>query len=275
MDRSVLLQRLQGVYQRLVLGDPALTRKVAEWKRLAKAGHPRAKVVYNSLAVLHWNKRDKYAFARAETFYNRLRAHDKQAHAELRQIVARKNAGDPKAQATFSTIKAVHHKRKASLWTNGPGAPTTGYHPMPSYHRVGVDIPGALNQFGQYGQQWLGGLQQPPQSQMYLPLTPQAIAMLIQLIQQVLASGGGGYVIRERSMNPDEMDSFAAPGEAAFAPNFSDEFKPRIVTTTPKSSSTSTVIKPKLSSTISLSSPQQSLSALRAALPFNANSTLR
>jgi len=275
VNRAALLQRLQGVYQRLVLGDPALTRKVAEWKRLAKAGDPRAKVVYNSLAVLHWNKRDKYAFARAETFYNRLRAFDKQAHAELRQIVQRKNAGDPQAQAVFSTLKAVHHKRKASLWSNGPGAPQTGYHPMPSYHRVGVDIPGALNQFGQLGQQFLGGLQQPQQS-MYLPLTPQAIAMLIQLIQQVMASSGGGYVIRERSMNPDEMDSFSAPGDASFAPpSFSDEFKPRIVTTTPKPSGSSVVVKPKLSSSVSLSSPQQSLSALRAAMPFNANATLR
>lgn len=275
MNRSVLLQRLQDIYRRLVLGDPALTRKVADWKRLAKAGNPKAKVVYNSLAVLHWNQRDKYAFARAETFYNRLRAYDKQAHAELRQLVARKNAGDPQAQAVFSTLKAVHHKRKASLWSNGPGAPQTGYHPMPSYHRVGVDIPGAMNQLGQYGQQFLGGLQQ-PQQQMYLPLTPQAIAMLLQLFQQVLASAaGGGYVIRERSMNPDEMDSFAAPGEAAFAPNFSDEFKPRIVTTTPKPATSSVVVKPKLSTTVSLSSPQQSLSALRAALPFNANATLR
>lgn len=271
MNRSVLLQRLQGIYQRLVLGDRALAGKVASWKRLAKAGDPRAKVAYNSLAVLHWNKRDKYAFARAETFYNRLRAYDKQAHAELRQLVSRKNAGDAAAQASFSALKAVHHKRKASLWSNGPGAPQTGYHPMPSYHRVGVDIPGALNQFGQYGQQWLGGLQQ-PQPQMYLPLTPQAVAMLIQLIQQVLASAGGGGMVR--SLNPDNMDSAASPG-GGFNPQIDGAFKPHIVTTTPKSSVSSTVIKPKLSTTMSLSSPQQSLAAIRAALPFSANATLR
>lgn len=273
MNRSVLLQRLQGIYQRLVLGDAALTRKVASWKRLAKAGDPRAKVVYNSLAVIHWTRRDRLAFAKAETFYNRLRAYDKRAHAELRQLVSRKNAGDAMAQAMFSTLKAVHHKRKASLWATGPGAPTTGYHPMPSYHRVGVDIPGALNQLGQYGQQWLGGAYPaPPQPQMYLPLTPQAVAMLVQLIQQVLASAGGGMV---RSMNPDALDSFASPQDSFASPSFSDEFKPRIVTTTPRSTTSSTVIKPKLSTTVSLSSPQQSLSALRAAMPFNANATLR
>lgn len=268
MNRSVLLQRLQDVYQRLVLGDPALTRKVAEWKRLAKAGHPRAKVVYNSLAVLHWSRRDNLAFAKAEVFYNRLRAYDREAHAELRQIVARKDAGDPHAKAFFSTLKAVHHKRKASLWSNGPGSPQTGYHPMPSHHRVGIDIPGAMNQFGQYGQQWLGAAQQP---QMYLPLTPQAIMMLIQLIRQALMTAqGGGMMVR--SLNPDmapSMDTMPSAG-----PVFSDEFRPRIVTTTPKPATTSLALKPILSSTVSLSSPTSTtLSALRALNSTNA--TLR
>lgn len=257
MNRSVLLQRLQSVYQRLVLGDPALTRKVAEWKRLAKAGHPRAKVVYNSLAVLHWRRRDTMAFAHAEVFYNRLRAYDRRAHAELRQLVERKNAGDAKAKALFSTLKAVHHKRKASLWSNGPGAPQTGYHPMPSHHRVGIDIPGALNQFGQYGQQWLGGGQYPqPQAQMFLPLTPQAVAMLVQLIRQVIAGMGGGFV---RSLNPDDLDMSPRmmddAGPAPFSPQFEGEFKPRIVTTTPRAKTSSTVIQPKLSTTVSLSAP--------------------
>lgn len=266
MDRSVLLQRLQNVYQRLVLGDPALTRKVAEWKRLAKAGHPRAKVVYNSLAVLHWRRRDTLAFAQAETFYNRLRAYDRQAHAELRQIVSRKNAGDPKAKAFFSTLKAVHHKRKASLWSNGPGAPQTGYHPMPSQHRVGVDIPGVINQFGQYGQQWLGGTYpQPQQPQMFLPLTPQAIAMLIQLMQQVIAAARGAGLVR--SMNPD-LDASPMPLDASpmpVSPTFTDEFKPRIVTTTPKPATSSVALKPILSSTVSLSRPS-SITAVRELL---------
>lgn len=255
MNRTALLQRLQNVYQRLVLGDPALTRKVADWKRLAKAGNPKAKVIYNSLAVLHWRRQDTMAFAHAEVFYNRLRAYDRQAHAELRQLVSRKQAGDPKAKALFATLKAVHHKRKASLWSNGPGAPQTGYHPMPSYHRVGIDIPGTMNQLGQLGQQWLGNAY-PQQPQMYLPLTPQAVAMLVQLIQQVLA-GMGGMV---RSSN---LDSSAAP-LGPMSPSFADEFKPRIVTTTPKPAITSLALKPILSSTVQLSRPTSALSTLRS-----------
>lgn len=199
MNRSLLLQRLQAIYARLVLGDRATASRVAQWKRLAKAGNPRAKVAYNSLAVLHWARRDKLAFARAEIFYNRLRAFDRQAHAELRQTVARKNAGDRQAQAWFSTLKAVHHKRKASLWTTGPGAPSTGYHPMPTYHRVGIDIPGAMNQLGQMANAYIP---QPP-PQMYLPLTPQAVAMLLQVINQILAMARAGGAVR--SMNPDLM----------------------------------------------------------------------
>lgn len=263
MNRSVLLQRLQGIYQRLVLGDPTLTRKVAGWKKLAKAGDPRAKVVFNSLAVLHWQRQDTLAFAKAETFYNRLRAYDRQAHAELRQLVGRKNAGDAQAKALFSTLKAVHHKRKASLWSNGPGAPQTGYHAMPSHHRVGIDIPGAMNQLGQYGQQWLGG--QYPQRQMYLPLTPQAVAMLVQLIQQVLATIQGGGMVR--SMNPD-LDASPMPlGPAPFSPSFSDEFKPRIVTTTPKPAIQSLALKPILTSTVSLSRPTSTLLARELLYP--------
>ncbi len=251
MNRTVLLQRLQGVYQRLVLGDTALARKVAEWKRLAKAGNPKAKVVYNSLAVLHWQRRDTLAFARAEVFYNRLRAYDREAHAELRRIIGRKNAGDPQSTAFFSILKAVHHKRKASLWSNGPGSPQTGYHPMPSHHRIGIDIPGALGQMSQYGQQWLGA------PAPYLPLTPQALAMLIQLIQQVLA---GARPMLDRSVNP----SYDA-AQASVAPVMADEWKPRIMSTTPKPATMSLALKPVLSSTAQMSSPT-SVSRIRSLL---------
>lgn len=236
MDRSVLLRRLQNVYQRLVMGDPALTRKVAEWKRLAKAGHPRAKVVYNSLAVLHWNRKDNLAFAKAEVFYNRLRAHDRQAHVELRQIVTRKNAGDAMARAMFSILKAVHHKRKASLWTKGPGSPRTGYYPMPSQHRAGIEMA--------------------PMTSPYLPLTPQAIATLVGRIRSILATA---KLVR------------AADGGVMRAT--SSMVKPRLMTTVPVAKVTTTVQPAVLASTVQTSRPVSS-SMLRS-LAMNPVSVLR
>lgn len=254
MNRTALLQRLQNVYQRLVLGDPALTRKVADWKRLAKAGNPKAKVIYNSLAVLHWRRQDTMAFAHAEVFYNRLRAYDRQAHAELRQLVSRKQAGDPKAKALFATLKAVHHKRKASLWSNGPGAPQTGYHPMPSYHRVGIDIPGTMNQLGQLGQQWLGNAY-PQQPQMYLPLTPQAVAMLVQLIQQVLAGmRGGGGLMMDRSVRPME-DAPSGDGLQSLMAESSQALK-NVFSTTPRPATQTVIPKAVVTSTAPLTSSQ-------------------
>lgn len=221
MDRSVLLQRLQNVYQRLVMGDPALTRKVAEWRRMAKAGDPRAKVVYNSLAVLHWSRKDNLAFAKAEVFYNRLRAYDRQAHAELRRLVARKDAGDAQARTSFSALKAVHHKRKASLWTKGPGAPRTGYYPLPSKHRVGIEMT--------------------PMTTPYLPLTPQAIATLVGRIRDILATAklvraSDGGVVKARTMM----------------------VKPHLMTTTPAARVSTTVQPAVLASTVQSSRPVSS-----------------
>lgn len=227
MNRAVLLQKLQGIYQRLVLGDRTLAGKVAEWKRLAKAGHPRAKVVYNSLAVLHWRKRDVAAFARAEVFYNRLRAYDRAAHAELRSLVGRERAGDPKAQAIFSALKAVHHKRKASLWSQGPGAPSTGYYPMPSQNRVGIEIPAAP-------------YTRHEAMSRFLPLTPQAEAMLVGLIHETIASVGRAQAVERLQRAPGVQRMLGAAASVA----------PFVMSTTPRSSATTSTPKPFLSSTV-------------------------
>lgn len=242
-NRAGALRRLQAVYARLVLGDPVLARKVAECKRLAKAGDPQAKVIYNSLAVLHWNRRDRLAFARAEVFYNRLRAYDKQAHAELRRLVSRKNAGDRQAQALFSTLKAVHHKRKASLWTTGPGSPTTGYHPMPIQHRVGIEIPGL-------GNVPIPNFNPQPQPQMFLPLTPQALTMLIQLFQQVLAMSGGQQTLFRSVAPMDDVPMASSMPQGGLGPLATSVVRPSVVTTTPKPAIMSTVPQARLSTTV-------------------------
>lgn len=186
-NREELLRRLDNVYQRAVLGEKDVVQQIAAWKKAAKEGNPKAKICYNSLAALHWARKDQWAFAQAEIFYNKLAAQDRDAHQKLSLLVERKKKGDSRAQATFSTLKAVHHKRKASLWTKGPGSPSIGHYPMPYYHRPGI----------QFGPNTGNELILPT-----LPLTPQALAMLFELMQTVL------------SLAPAEKDSSVMRVEA-------------------------------------------------------------
>lgn len=216
------VQKLTALLGRAQRGDREAVNLVKRARARAATGDRRAQVVFNTLRVLHWMSREgKEKYARLEAFYGRCLHKDPSACAQLKGIVQRAKGGDEAALRTFRVLKSVHHKYKASAWS-GPGEPKIGGYGMPNIHRAGIDIPGLGNIPVPYyptpGINPQGG---PPSS--FLPLTPQAVAGLLQTIQQArmapspwqipglpLPSPGGDIF---RSQNPYAMEDvpYAAP----------------------------------------------------------------
>jgi hypothetical protein len=159
---TTLLSRLEGVYTHVVKRDRPVMARVLAWKQRGKAGDRRAAIAYNTLAVIHWKRRNPTLFRKSEIFYNRLMARDPAAiHTFQGQVLSRAKAGDMNARRVYASLKAVHLRRKASVWTMGPGSPQIGYHPMPSQHRVGIEF-------------------SPERSVMFSPIQIQQLGMMIQ-----------------------------------------------------------------------------------------------
>lgn len=234
------LQKLTTVLGRAQRGDREAVNAVRRCRARAAAGDERAKVAFNTLRVLHWMGREgKEKYARLEAFYGRCLHGDPQSRAQLRDIVTRAKGGDEGAIRTFRVLKSVHHKYKASAWS-GPGEPKIGGYGMPNIHRAGIDIPGLGNipiapSYPTPGINPYGG--GPPPG--LLPLTPQAVAGILQVIQQARVApspwqipglpglpavpgypGGGGDFFMSKA--PPEEVPYSAP-----APNTTSSSSPQ------------------------------------------------
>lgn len=182
----VLLERCRSLYNRARLGDASARQQIAAAKAMAKRGDYQSRMVYNTIAVLHWQSRQAEEklprWPHLETFYKRLAKNDLSAWAEMKKIQAKSRAGDERSKFLFSTLKAIHHQYKASVWY--PGAPRMSGYGMPNLHHAGIDIPGAS-----------------------LVLTPEATSTILGLIEQAKASVPG--------LDPLELEQAASAAAPA------------------------------------------------------------
>ncbi len=140
-DRE-LLSRLQALLSRLMAGDPEAQDAAAKLKASAKRGDRVAFAAWNTLAALYWQKNSP-TWQLAEGKYAKLIAEDPQAQAWFRDLQVSARGQGPQAdlaKKAFAMLKAIHNHRKESVWY--PGAPRTGYYPMPTRHRPGIVIGG-------------------------------------------------------------------------------------------------------------------------------------
>jgi hypothetical protein len=145
-----LLSKLQTLLAKLAKGDPEARDAASKLKEASKRGDKAAARAWGTLAALYWGKLAKRkAWSRVEDFYAKLTADDPKALDRLKKLQAVAKSNSPKsddAKKAFAMLKAVHNHRKESVWY--PGAPKTGYYPMPQRHRPGIvtggpfDIPG-------------------------------------------------------------------------------------------------------------------------------------
>jgi hypothetical protein len=181
MDQATF-QKLGLLLSRALKGDKNSTLALRRIRAKAQAGNQEAKVYHNTLAVLHWKRREgEKKYALAEAFYGKLMHKDPAARSRLARIVQGMRAGDPECLKVFRVLKSVHHKYKASAWT-GPGQPKIGGYGMPNIHRAGIDIPG-LGNIPIPGAQYYPTPGINPYGNP-LPLNPQSIAGLLNLIAQ-------------------------------------------------------------------------------------------
>jgi hypothetical protein len=135
-----LLSKLQTLLARLAKGDPEARDAASKLKEASKRGDKAAARAWGTLAALYWGKLAKRkAWERVERFYAQLTADDPKALDRLKKIQAVAKSNSPKsdhAKKAFAMLKAVHNHRKQSVWY--PGAPKTGYYPMPQRHRPGI-----------------------------------------------------------------------------------------------------------------------------------------
>jgi hypothetical protein len=161
-----LLTKLQALLARLAGGDPAARDAAGKLKEASKRGDKVAARAWGTLAALYWGKTQRRkAWAKAEAFYARLTANEPKAVERLKKVHAlARDSSSPRsddAKKAFAMLKAVHNHRKESVWY--PGAPKTGYYPMPQRHRPGIvtggpfDIPGLGGLPGNLGIPGLGG----------------------------------------------------------------------------------------------------------------------
>jgi hypothetical protein len=158
-----LLSKLQTLLAKLAKGDPEARDAASKLKEASKRGDKAAARAWGTLAALYWGKLAKRkAWARVEDFYAKLTADDPKALDRLKKLQAIAKSNSPKAdhaKKAFAMLKAVHNHRKESVWY--PGAPKTGYYPMPQRHRPGIVTGGPFDNLpglpGNLGIPGLGG----------------------------------------------------------------------------------------------------------------------
>lgn len=181
MDQATF-QKLGLLLSRALKGDQAATLALRRIRAKAQGGNQEAKVYHNTLAVLHWRRREgKKKYDMAEAFYGKLLNRDPAARDRMARIAHGVRAGDEECVRVFRVLKSIHHKYKASAWT-GPGQPKIGGYGMPNIHRAGIDIPG-LGNIPIPGAQYYPTPGINPYGNP-LPLNPQSIAGLLNLIAQ-------------------------------------------------------------------------------------------
>jgi len=145
-----LLSKLQTLLAKLAKGDPEARDAASKLKEASKRGDKSAARAWGTLAALYWGKLAKRkAWARVEDFYAKLTADDPKALDRLKKLQAVAKSNSPKsddAKKAFAMLKAVHNHRKESVWY--PGAPKTGYYPMPQRHRPGIVTGGPFDNLG-------------------------------------------------------------------------------------------------------------------------------
>lgn len=141
-EATALITKLEEVHARATTGDREVIHFVKSLKTRALSGDVRARRIYNTLAVIHWQKVKGGDYARVEAYYQRLKQKEPRAMAKLQLLLQRVRSGDPEARQLFSAIKSVHHKWKSSAFTDGPGAPRIGGYGLPEQHRAGIIIGG-------------------------------------------------------------------------------------------------------------------------------------
>jgi hypothetical protein len=162
MDQA-LLERCRSLYNRARLGEAKARHEIQVLKARAKAGDRGAAMVFNTMAVLHWQSQEpgphRPRWPRAEAFYKRLAQNDMEAWRIMTRIQAGARARDEQSMRVFAMLKAIHHQYKVSVWY--PGAPRMAGYGLPNRDRAGIEIPGMSS---------------------ILPLTPQVGARLLDMI---------------------------------------------------------------------------------------------
>lgn len=133
------VHKLGALHLRAAKGDREALALCANIARRAAAGDTLAQRARNTIAAIHWKRRNGELYVYAESLYACLLRDEPAAQAELASLLQRLRSGDASAKPLFSTLKAIHRKHKASAWS-GPGQPRIGHYPMPSHHRPGIVI---------------------------------------------------------------------------------------------------------------------------------------
>ena len=158
MDQELLLY-CRALYSELQQGSESALARVQGLREAAKAGDRSSALVFNTLAVLHWQPQQAKRWPSYEAFYKALAQGQAPAWAKVRALKQAADSGDEASLRSFRTLKAVHNKYKVSAWY--PGAPSFRGYGMPNTHRAGIEVPGMTA---------------------YLPLTPVVTAQILSLI---------------------------------------------------------------------------------------------
>lgn len=183
-DQRALVHQLGALHLAAMRGDREAVAKCAGIARQAASGDPRATVFRNTIAVIHWKRRDQTQWNSAEALYQRLSQGDALARQQLADLLNRLRQGDESVRPLFSTLKAIHRKQKASAWS-GPGQPKTGHYPMPQYHRPGIIVGGSQSYPTMRNMVGCGGI---VVGQSYPVLDAVALSNLMGLIARARAS---------------------------------------------------------------------------------------
>jgi len=178
---QVTLQKLQTIYSRAAGGDDAARKYLAQCRAAALAGSAEAREIHNTMAVLHWRKRNLQPWSEIEKLHSGLMRRDTEAKQAFKSILTGCKRGDKRSKQLFAALKAIHNQRKSGLWSN-----TT----------AGWTSTGATVE----------------------PLTPNALLALIQMCKDARNSVPQlptSMSSQERgAMNPMGDDSASAPGGA-------------------------------------------------------------
>ena len=141
MDSKTLAD-CQTLVALLRAGDASAWQTAKALKSRALAGDERARLAWATASALYWGADPSTGAveSRFEILYKGMANADPQALAIFTRMKSLAQGGDARAANAVATLKAIHNRNKKSVWY--PGAPRTGYYPMPSTHRAGIEIPG-------------------------------------------------------------------------------------------------------------------------------------
>lgn len=175
---------IHDIHSRAWAGDPSAQSLIEQAQMRAQFGDPKARTFIGALERVDAERRVTRVRAAVQDLYRRYERRDPAAVSKVKQVLHASQRGHAGAADVANMLVQIRRQKRA-LAGQGPGAPRTGAYPMPYRNRVGVA-------FG---------------AEEYLPLTPSAIANLLALAQNIIASAS----------RPQEVTAVARPTDLPIA----------------------------------------------------------